>query len=161
MSGRISGAVVLIYCMAARKEPGWNVSVSDASLRNKHLRCPETPKRSIRKGFQPDVVYTWRKIVTPPIQSCINLLRAYRCLRQRAGLFWAPPALPAALPSCAAANGKPSWGRRGHGRVLNFPQSPGGSSHKSPFIHLLLTAVNWRNLCEFINSTKCDLKELL
>lgn len=37
-----SGNVVLIYCMAAQMEPGWNVSVIGASLRKKHLWCPGT-----------------------------------------------------------------------------------------------------------------------
>lgn len=46
-----SGDVVLIYCMVAQMEPGWNVSVIGASLRKKHLWCLGTPNCSIRNGF--------------------------------------------------------------------------------------------------------------
>lgn len=47
-----SGSVVLIYCMAARMEPGKNVS-----LRDEHLRYTEATNCSFMNGFQPDVVY--------------------------------------------------------------------------------------------------------
>lgn len=46
-----SGDVVLIYCMVAQREPGWNVSVIQPSLRRKHLWCPGTTNCSIRSGF--------------------------------------------------------------------------------------------------------------
>lgn len=46
-----SGDVVLIYCMVAQMEPGWNLSVIGVSLRWKHLWCLGTTNRSIRNGF--------------------------------------------------------------------------------------------------------------
>lgn len=46
-----SGDVVLIYCMVAQVEPGWNLSVIGVSLRWKHLWCLGTTNRSIRNGF--------------------------------------------------------------------------------------------------------------
>lgn len=49
-----SGDVVLIYCMVAQMEPGWNVSVIGASLRYKHLWCLGTTNCSIRNGFPPE-----------------------------------------------------------------------------------------------------------
>lgn len=64
------------------------------------------------------------------------------------GVFWAAPALaaPPSFPSrviCAAANDKPSWGKRGHSRALDFPNHEEGAAVTlhSPFTQLLLTAV--------------------
>lgn len=127
-SAVMSGSIVLIYCMVAWMEPGWNVSVRD-----EHLRCTEATKCSFRNGFQSDVVY-----------MC-------SLLWQLSVVFSAAPVLPTALPSCpssiicsytAAANNKAICRKRGHSHLLIFPNHEEGAAIRlhSQFILLMLTA---------------------